>query len=156
MRVLMRSLGIVAGGADAVALVEALLGLGPESLPWYVARASGLVAIALLTVSVLVGVATSLRLAVPGLAKAQTVHLHRWASVLAFGFLIVHLGGLLADQYIAFSVGNVAGVDPSSYRPLAVLAGSIGAWLMLVAATGLRLATAARREALAMAASGRI
>ena len=135
MRVLMRSASIVLGGAGAVALVELLLGLGAESLSWFVARAAGLVAITLLTLSVLVGVATSIRVAVPGLGKAETVKLHRWSSILAFGFLIVHLGGLLADTYVSFNVGQLAGIQPAEYRPLAVLAGAIGGWLMLLAAT---------------------
>ena len=135
MRIVMRTLGIVLGGAGLVALVEVLLGFAPGSVSWYVARSSGLVAVTLLTVSVLMGIGTSLRATLPGLGKADTVQMHRATSVLAFGFLIVHLGALLADRYVVISVGNLVGVEASPYRPLAVLAGSGASWLMLVAAT---------------------
>lgn len=135
MRVLMRTLSVVLAGAAALALVELALSLGPPSLSWYVTRSAGLVSLTLLTLSVLLGIAASLRVAPPGLGKLDTVSLHRWSSLLAFGFGIVHLGGLLADQYVAFNMGQLAGVQAADYRPLALLAGSICGWLMLIAAT---------------------
>ena len=135
MRDLIRSFAILGLGAGAVALVNVLAGAGPESFSWFVARAAGLMGYVLLTLSVLFGVTIALRPSLPGISKAETVQLHRGASILAFGFLAVHMGALLADQYVPFSVGNLIGADPASYRPWAVLAGSLAAWLMLIATT---------------------
>ena len=135
MRVLVRTLAMVLAAAGGVALVSALMGQAPESLSWYVARSSGLVAVTLLTVTVLAGLSTALRVPIPGLGKKDTLALHRGSSVLAFGFLIVHMSALLADSYVHFSVANLVGVELASYRPLAVLAGSLAAGLMLLAAT---------------------
>ncbi|HJN93183.1 MAG TPA: hypothetical protein QGF05_10750 [Dehalococcoidia bacterium] len=63
-------------------------------------------------------------------------------TVIAFGLLALHLGALLADRVVGFSLLNVVGVDAATFRPAAVFAGSLAAWMMV----GATLAFARRQS----------
>lgn len=119
--------------AATIAGASWVISQGPESFSWYAARSAGFVAYALLSLSVFLGVMTSLRWPVPGLRRPDTRALHGSVSVLAFGFLGIHVAALLADAYVPFAPGTILGVAFSEYRPLAVLAGSVAMWLAVAA-----------------------
>lgn len=103
------------------------------SLPWYVARSSGLVGWALLTGSVLWGLAIS--------TKAPTfrgrprpnwmLDLHRSLGGLATIFTAVHVGAVVADTYVAFDLASVLVPFASDWRPSAVAWGVVGAYLLV-------------------------
>ncbi len=131
MRDLIRSFAILGLGAGAVALVNILAGAGPESFSWFVARAAGLMGYVLLTLSVLFGMTIALRLSLPGISKAETFRLHRGASILAFGFLAVHMGALLAAWLMLIATTAFAGrrlLGPVRWRWLHRSA--YGAWAL--------------------------
>jgi len=64
---------------------------------WSAARAGGLVAIALITASVVLGLALSLKLRLPGWQRPGTAEVHRYVSLLALSFIGVHLVSMLLD-----------------------------------------------------------
>ncbi|MFV0526266.1 MAG: ferric reductase-like transmembrane domain-containing protein [Acidimicrobiales bacterium] len=98
---------------------------------WFVARASGLVAWALLTGTVLAGILIPGRL----LARqrpAWFLDLHRWLGGLTLGFVALHLVALVADTYVTFTPWSLLVPFASSWKPLPVALGVIAFWLLAV------------------------
>jgi len=82
--------------------------LAHAPVAWYVARAAGLVAFALLTLSVWLGLAMSTRLLGP---RRQKV-LFPWHQTLAWtglSMVALHVGALLLDPTLHFGIASVAG-----------------------------------------------
>jgi sulfoxide reductase heme-binding subunit YedZ len=77
---------------------------------WYVMRGSGLVALALLTLTMVAGVVNVRRFATPRWPRAMTALLHRNVALLALVFLGVHIVTAALDSFV--SVGWVAAVIP--------------------------------------------
>lgn len=103
---------------------------------WYVARAAGLSALILLSMSTALGALVSRR----GRATRRFViqYLHRVTAGLGLTVLCVHIGLILADSYA--KVGWLGALVPfaSGYRPLPVALGTTAAYLfVLVSIMGL-------------------
>jgi sulfoxide reductase heme-binding subunit YedZ len=81
---------------------------------WYLMRATGVVALLLLTLSFALGIATSNRFRPRGLPLFVTTTVHRNASLLAVAFLAVHVGTAVIDPDA--SVGLAATVIPFAAR----------------------------------------
>ena len=83
---------------------------------WYATRATGLVTLLLLTVSVLLGVITAGRFVSEKWPRFLTVGLHRRLSLLVLVFLALHIGTTVVDTYT--SIPAAAAVVPfaSSYQ----------------------------------------
>ncbi len=105
---------------------------------WLVARAAGLVAFGLLSISVWLGLAMSTRLLAPRRQKAL-IGWHQTLLWAAVGMLVLHGTAVLLDPTLHFRVlvAFVPGVAP--WRPIAVSAGVTAGWLMLVLAVSFRL-----------------
>ncbi len=99
---------------------------------WYAARASGLVAWALVTASIVVGLALSTRLVRKRGANAWLLDVHRFLGTLSLVFVGVHLFALWADDYVYFGPRELFVPMASEYRPGAVAWG-IAALLLMVA-----------------------
>lgn len=100
---------------------------------WLVARAAGLVAFALLTASVTLGLALSTKL----LGNRRGKLLLGWHQTLmwtALGMVVLHLTGLLLDPVLRFGFVAVLVPGAAPWRPLPVAAGIVTLWLMLVLA----------------------
>lgn len=98
---------------------------------WYATRASGIVALVLLTASMLLGIAASNRLRArhwPGFAQQE---LHRRISMLSVVFVGIHVLTSILDTYV--NIGWAAAVIPftSSYSRFWVGVGTVGLDLML-------------------------
>ena len=105
---------------------------------WYVARAAGLVAFGVLTLSVWLGLAMSTRLLGPKRQKS----LFGWHQTLAWtglSMLALHAGALLFDPTLHFGLAAVLAPFASAWRPVAVAAGVITGWLMLALAASFRM-----------------
>jgi len=98
---------------------------------WYVTRATGLVALVLLTISVALGVLASVRYERPGLPRFVTSGLHRNSSLLALAFTGAHIVTTLADTYAPVRVQDVVIPFISAYRPFWLGLGTIAFDLML-------------------------
>jgi DMSO/TMAO reductase YedYZ heme-binding membrane subunit len=81
---------------------------------WYLMRGSGLVALALLTLTMVAGVANVSRLATPRWPRAVNALLHRNVALLSVTFLAVHVATAALDSYVP--VGWLAVVVPLTSR----------------------------------------
>jgi DMSO/TMAO reductase YedYZ heme-binding membrane subunit len=99
---------------------------------WYTARAAGLVAWGLLSASVIWGLLLSTRL-LRGRRPTPRwlLDLHRFLGGLAVVFTGVHVGGLVADNYLHFGVADLLVPFASGWRPGAVALGVVSLWLLL-------------------------
>jgi predicted ferric reductase len=98
---------------------------------WYVARASGGVAWALLSISVLWGVLLSTRERGDRARPAWLLDLHRWLGALSVIFTGFHLAGLLLDSYVQFTPAQLFVPFLSTWHPLAVAWGIVAFWFLL-------------------------
>jgi sulfoxide reductase heme-binding subunit YedZ len=106
-------------------------------IAWLVARAAGLVAFGLLTISVWLGLAMSTRLLSPRRQKAL-LGWHQTLIWTGLGMVVLHGGALLLDPTLHFGVFVVLVPGASSWRPVGVAAGVVTAWLMLMLALSFR------------------
>jgi methionine sulfoxide reductase heme-binding subunit len=99
---------------------------------WILARASGVLAYALLTSSTLVGLVLKARPFGAALKSAAVTDLHRFLAVLGLGAVFLHGLTLVLDAAVPTSIADlfVPGIGP--YRPLATGLGVLAAELMLV------------------------
>jgi methionine sulfoxide reductase heme-binding subunit len=105
---------------------------------WYATRATGVVALVLMTATVVLGVAGTARFAAPGLPRVVSAGLHRNLSLLVVGFVSLHVLTTVADSYT--SIGLPAAFIPfsSDYRRLWLGLGAIAFDILLaVTATSL-------------------
>ncbi len=107
------------------------MGMTSSTALWYASRATGVVALVLLTVVVLLGIMVSRRGRLPGLPRFATTSLHRSMSLLAVAFVAVHVATAIADPYV--TIGIAAAVIPfsSPYRPLWLGLGAISLDLII-------------------------
>ena len=101
-------------------------------LAWHLARASGLVAWALATASVLGGLALAGR-ALPRrrVPPGWLTAVHRASGGLAVIFTVVHVAALLLDDYVDFSAVDVLVPFASQWRPAAVAWGIVALYLLV-------------------------
>jgi methionine sulfoxide reductase heme-binding subunit len=98
-----------------------------------VARASGLVAFGLLTLSVWVGLAMSRRLLGQKRQK-PLLALHRTLAWTGLSMVSLHAGALLLDPVTHFSILSVLIPGAAAWRPASVALGIVAAWLSLALA----------------------
>lgn len=98
---------------------------------WYLTRGTGLVALVLLTASVLLGIMESVRWARPRWPKLLTAGLHKNISLLVLVFLAIHVITAVADGFAP--IGWLAVIVPfqSAYRPLWLGFGAIAVDLLI-------------------------
>ncbi len=113
-------------------LLTWLLAPANISLTWVITRTAGLVAYLLLWLSTVWGLAVSSRILEGRLHGAYTYDFHQFISLLAIGFLLLHLVMLLFDSYAPFSVAQLLVPLLSSYRPLWVAVGILAFYLVLL------------------------
>ena len=92
---------------------------------WYLGRASGFVAFALLLSSVLLGLGVSSRVFDGWLVRPWVFDMHQFLSVFSVVAMLFHALVLLPDPYAQFSVVNLFVPFASPYRPFAVGLGAI-------------------------------
>src|SRR4051794_6044147 len=102
-------------------------------LPWYIARAAGLISWTILTASVVWGLSISTKASVPRrrLRPNWMLDLHRFLGGLATIFTLVHVGAILVDSYINFDLVSVLVPFASTWRPVAVAWGVAGLYLLM-------------------------
>jgi predicted ferric reductase len=109
-----------------------------EQVYWFVARSGGIVAWALVTLSVCWGLFLSTRATSKAAKPASVLDLHRYLSGLSVVFTAVHISGLVADSYVEFGWLEVLVPWASKWEPTAVAWGVIAFYLLIaVEATSL-------------------
>ncbi len=98
---------------------------------WYATRATGLVALVLLTLSMALGLLSSVRFARPTWPRFVTLGLHRNVSLLALAFTVVHILTSVLDSFVNIPIQDAVVPFISSYRPLWTGLGAIAFDLMI-------------------------
>src|SRR5437588_2346460 len=92
--------------------------LGPSAY-WYLARATGVVSLVLLTASVVLGVLGPLRFTVPGRWPRFAIDtLHRDVSLLVVAVLVIHIVTSVLDGFAPINLLDAVLPFRSTYRPL--------------------------------------
>ncbi|HEY2427785.1 MAG TPA: ferric reductase-like transmembrane domain-containing protein, partial [Acidimicrobiales bacterium] len=101
------------------------------TLPWYVARASGLVAWALLAGAVVWGLLMTTKIVRRRVRNAWLLDLHRWLGGLALVFTGVHVLAILGDTYVHFGLASVLVPLTAHWHPVAVALGVASLYLLV-------------------------
>jgi sulfoxide reductase heme-binding subunit YedZ len=109
------------------------------TVTWYVVRASGLVAFALLTASIALGLLMTGGARSTRWPRFALEDVHGFAGVVGGGFIALHGLALLVDSYLPFTLFQLVVPGTSPYRPLATAAGIIAAELLAALALTNRL-----------------
>ena len=105
-------------------------GSGPSPL-WYATRATGVVALVLLTGTVALGVAGVARVSTGVMPRLVRAGLHRNISLLAVAFVAVHVLTTVLDPYAGISLVSAVVPFSSPYRPLWLSLGTIAFDMLL-------------------------
>ncbi|HEY1625416.1 MAG TPA: ferric reductase-like transmembrane domain-containing protein [Streptosporangiaceae bacterium] len=98
---------------------------------WYMSRATGIVALVLLTAVFVLGIAVRGKTRLPGLPRFATADLHRNVSLLAVVFIAIHVLTAVLDSYVRIPL--LAAIVPftSGYERLWLGLGAVALDLML-------------------------
>jgi sulfoxide reductase heme-binding subunit YedZ len=105
--------------------------MGGTTAFWYASRATGIVALLLLTAVFVLGILVNRQGRLPGLPRFAVTGLHRNISLLAVAFVAVHVLTAVLDSYV--SIPLLSGVIPfaSGYERFWLGLGAISLDLML-------------------------
>lgn len=98
---------------------------------WYTARASGLVAWAIVTASIVWGLALATRIVPKRGATAWLLDVHTFLGTLSLVFVGVHIVALWADSDVYFGGRELFVPMASNWRPGAVAWGIVATYLLL-------------------------
>jgi hypothetical protein len=110
-------------------MIQAVIA-GPSAY-WYLTRGTGTVALILLTLSVVLGVANSRRLRTERVPRFVVDAVHRNVSLLAVAFTAVHVITSLLDGFAPIAVVDVFIPFVSAYRPIWLGFGAVAFDLLL-------------------------
>jgi len=100
-----------------------------QALTWDVARVGGFVAYGLVLCSVVLGLVLSLRWRSTRYPRFVTNEMHRFVTLLALVFMLVHGVAIAVDPFIAMAPSELLVPFLSHYRPLWVAFGILAAYL---------------------------
>ena len=98
---------------------------------WYLARGTGVVSLALLTMTVLLGLTSVTRWSSTRWPRFVTASLHRNVSLLSVVFLVVHIGSSVLDTYTHISLTDAFVPFVGTYRPFWLGLGALAFDLIL-------------------------
>lgn len=113
-------------------LLSWLFAMNTVQAMWYVTRSAGFAAYLLLWFSTALGLAIPAKLFDRMLPRAATFDFHQFISLLAIGFIVLHVGVLLADRYLPYTLAQVLVPFISPYRPVWVGIGVFSFYLVLL------------------------
>ena len=108
----------------------------PTSSPidWYAARAGGVVAYALLSVNVALGLLMSGKKTLKLWPRFALEDVHRFGGILVGTFLVVHITAVAIDSFLPFSLTSLVVPLVATYRPIWTGFGIVAAELLLALA----------------------
>ncbi len=109
------------------------------AVTWDVARAGGFVAYGLLTLSVALGLALSMRWQAPRWPRLITSDLHNFVTLLGLIFIVLHVLAVWLDPFTAFGWSEVFIPFVSHYRALWMAFGIVALYLGLALAASVWL-----------------
>jgi len=122
-----------AGAGGARVLTLGAITSNSQAL-WYLTRGFGLVALVLLSLTMVMGLLQVVRFAQPGLPRFVIAGLHRNVSLLAMALLAVHILTAVVDSYVPIRLADVFVPFVSRYRPLWLGLGALSVDLLVAVA----------------------
>jgi methionine sulfoxide reductase heme-binding subunit len=113
-------------------LIRWLFALDSVQMMWYITRSAGITAYLVLWLSVAWGLAVSSRILDTLLHRSFTYEFHQFLSLLAIGFMALHITVLYFDRYLPYSIAELLVPFLSPYRPTWVGIGVISFYLTLL------------------------
>ena len=101
---------------------------------WYAARASGVAAYVVLTLTVAIGMAMGGKAQSRRWPKFATTDVHRFGGLLVGSLVAVHVGAIALDSFMPFSLRQLVVPLTSTYRPLWTGLGIFAAELLVALA----------------------
>lgn len=101
---------------------------------WYLTRSTGAVALILLTITMVIGVAAIGRFSSTRWPRFAVDAVHRTSSLLAIVFLLIHIATAVLDSFAPISLVNAFVPFGGAYRPLWLGLGAISFDLLLAVA----------------------
>lgn len=105
-----------------------------SSALWYFARATGIVALILLTISVILGILTTVRWSSRTWPRFAVEYLHRNVTLLLLAFIVLHVATIVIDGFAPIGWISVLVPLSSPYRPIWLGLGALGFDLLLAVA----------------------
>lgn len=107
---------------------------------WYTMRASGIVALVLLSATVVLGILTAGRYRTPNWPAFAQADLHKRISLVALVFLALHVVSAVVDTFVPVGLAALVVPFASGYRPVWVALGTVAVDLLAAVAisSGLR------------------
>ncbi|MEO9325718.1 ferric reductase-like transmembrane domain-containing protein [Nocardioides sp. C4-1] len=99
---------------------------------WALGRGTAIVALALLTTSIVLGVLARSGRPLGSLGRFGVVDLHRTAALTAVGLVVVHVGSLLLDSYAQLRLVDLLVPFVGAYRPVWLGLGTVAVDVLLV------------------------
>jgi predicted ferric reductase len=98
---------------------------------WIVLRAAGIGAYVMLFLSVVWGLVATTSVLGKRISKASATTVHQFIATSGLALLAVHLGGLLVDPFMPFSIGDLTIPMAASFRPVATAFGILSMYAMV-------------------------
>jgi len=98
---------------------------------WYASRATGVVALLLLTAVLVLGILVNRQGRLPGLPRFAVTSLHRNLSLLAMAFITIHVVTAVLDTYVSIPILSAVVPFDSGYERLWLGLGAVSFDLML-------------------------
>jgi DMSO/TMAO reductase YedYZ heme-binding membrane subunit len=106
-------------------------GINSSTVFWYASRATGVVALLLLTAVMLLGILVTRQKTLPGLPRFAISGLHRNVSLLATAFVAIHVITAVVDGYVKIPLTSAVIPLVSSYERFWLSLGAVSFDLML-------------------------
>jgi sulfoxide reductase heme-binding subunit YedZ len=113
--------------------------LTASPIDWYAARAGGIVAFALLTVVVLLGVTMAGKKRLDRWPRFALADVHGFGGLALGAFLVLHVGTIAIDSYLPFSISSLVVPLAATYKPAWTALGIVAAELLAALAIANRL-----------------
>jgi sulfoxide reductase heme-binding subunit YedZ len=104
----------------------------PISALWYLGRGTGIVALLMLTLTMVLGITTRSGRPALGLSRFGVADLHRTAALTGAGLIAAHVGTLLFDPYAQLKLVDVVLPFLGTYRPIWLGLGTLGLDVLLL------------------------
>ncbi len=98
---------------------------------WYASRATGIVALVLLSAVVALGIAVNRHGRLPGLPRFAVAGLHRSVALIAVVFVAIHVLTAVSDRYVSIRLIAVLIPFTSRYMPLELGLGAVALDLLV-------------------------
>ncbi len=103
-----------------------------NNLPWYITRAAAITAYILLFLQIVMGESMASGVAYKFITPPRAWLVHKYLGISFAVALLTHIGSLLFDNLLPFSLADVLIPFHTSYQPFFAAFGTVGMYLVLI------------------------